>query len=477
VARNGRDTDWVAANSQWLSPLWVATGEKSSPPGLKAEHLLAAIESPGGLPLHACQLGVQAEGLVLWGGVRPTGAAQSRLGSPLSVKRLLIGEPGGPTRFIDPAETLQTLASLDHFTNPAAELTITAGRHSYRVSRVDRPAWAEECGRDAYGLYADLRIPFAEAAGGRIIQRMRYIEAGHFLMGSPVSEAERYESEGPQHRVTLTQGFWLADTTCTQALWRALMGNNPSHFKDDLRKPVENVSWDDVQGFLVRLAGQLAGVAVALPTEAEWEYTCRAGSEGPFNLGATISPAQANYEGNHPYTGGEKGEYRGKTVPVKTFPPNAWGLHEMHGNVWEWCADGLRDYDSASQENPRGPEDDASRVVRGGSWDYAARRLRSAYRDSGPRDLHNDGQGFRFSLRSIDQPAGAERLDQEIRPKGFEATEWPKAGPSVSTVFPGRKDGAASADAEAAPGAFAKLRKKVGDWLKAPGKGKQGDQR
>jgi formylglycine-generating enzyme required for sulfatase activity len=113
----------------------------------------------------------------------------------------------------------------------------------------------------------------------------------------------------------------------------------------------------------------LSGVTLELPTEAEWEYACRAGSETPFSFGATISPAQANYDGNHPYAGGEKGLYREKTVPVKSFAPNDWGLYEMHGNVWEWCADGQRQYDSELHENPRGPEDkDAPRVVRGGSW-------------------------------------------------------------------------------------------------------------
>ncbi len=178
------------------------------------------------------------------------------------------------------------------------------------------------------------------------------------------------------------------------------------------------MSWDDVSGangFLQRVASLVPGIVAELPTEAEWEYACRAGSETPFSFGATISPAQANYDGNSPYAGGEKGEYRQKTVPVKSFAPNGWGLYEMHGNIWEWCADGVRTYDGTEQENPRGPEGRAPRVVRGGSWDDEARGLRSAYRDERRRDLRGEGlfaRGFRFALRSTsqEQEAGAERL-------------------------------------------------------------------
>jgi formylglycine-generating enzyme required for sulfatase activity len=150
--------------------------------------------------------------------------------------------------------------------------------------------------------------------------------------------------------------------------------------------PVEGVSWDDVTDFLQRVPSLVPGIVAELPTEAEWEYACRAGSETPFHFGATITPEQANYDGNSSYAGGRKGEYRQKTVPVKSFAPNGWGLYEMHGNVWEWCADGMRTYDGNDQENPRGPEGDATRVVRGGSWNFVAGWLRSASRRERPRD-------------------------------------------------------------------------------------------
>ncbi len=271
------------------------------------------------------------------------------------------------------------------------------------------PPCARAWGDDVYGLW--IEVDFAG-----VVQRLRWIEPGEFSMGSPDDEAERQEREGPRHRVRLSAGFWLADTACTQALWLAVMGgDNPSRFQDDARNPVERVSWDDARAFLQRATALAPGTVAQLPSEAEWEYACRAGSETPFSFGATLGTEQANYDGNYPYADGQQGEYRGETVPVKSFAANAWGLYEMHGNVWEWCADGLRVYDGEPQSDPRGAQDEAApRVVRGGSWLYGARWLRSAYRHWGPRDDRDVIQGFRFALWSTsqEQAAGAERLSQ-----------------------------------------------------------------
>ena len=162
-------------------------------------------------------------------------------------------------------------------------------------------------------------------------------------MGSPESEPERYDYEGPQHQVTLSQGFWMFDTAVTQALWQAVMDNNPSKFKDP-DKPVENVSWDDCQRFLVKLNVRVPGLELTLPTEAQWEYACRAGTQTPFYFGDNITPEQVNYNGNYPYVGAETGLYRRETVTVKELPCNDWGLYQMHGNVREWCLDGMRNY-------------------------------------------------------------------------------------------------------------------------------------
>jgi formylglycine-generating enzyme required for sulfatase activity len=267
------------------------------------------------------------------------------------------------------------------------------------------PPFADARGDDLFGLWADLVV---ETGQGRAEQRLRCIEAGTFRMGSPADEPERGADEGPQHLVTLTRGFWLGDTACTQALWQAVTGKNPSYFKEDPQSPVEQVSWREVQGFLRALEELLPpGCAADLPSEAEWEYACRAGTETPFSFGATVTPGQVNYEGNYPYAGGAKGLYRAKTVPVRSLPANAWGLYEMHGNVWEWCIDGWRGYDGTDLVDPRGPEGDGTpRAVRGGSCLGAARRARSASRIA----LHPGGAdrrlGFRLCLRSIESGVG-----------------------------------------------------------------------
>ena len=263
------------------------------------------------------------------------------------------------------------------------------------------PVCACAWGDDRYGLWIDVVI-------GGSVQRFRWIEPGEFVMGSPDTEQGHQSNEGPQHVVRLTEGFWLAETACSQAVWEAVTGSNPSHFKDDSQNPVEHVSWGDLDEFLQKVGEMLPGVKVALPTEAEWEYAGRAGAEIAFNWGAEITPAQANYDGRKAYADGSTGEYLKKPVPVKSFEPNAWGLYQMHGNVWEWCADGMRPYDGEVQENPRGETGDTGdtpRVVRGGSWNDVPGRLRAAFRNRRPRGKRGGTLGFRFSLRST-SPAG-----------------------------------------------------------------------
>ncbi|MEN9867632.1 MAG: hypothetical protein RL748_3222, partial [Pseudomonadota bacterium] len=251
------------------------------------------------------------------------------------------------------------------------------------------PPWACAFGDDECGVWAEFRIQ-----PGAVVQRMRWIEGGRFLMGSPAAEHERQEREGPQHWVTIQQGFWLAETACSQALWQAIMGYNPSRFTlkngGGPQHPVEKISWRDVQAFLHKLDALLPGHALwqaSLPTEAEWEYACRAGSTTPFHLGEDISPEQVNYQGEYPYRSGKKGVYRRKTVSVRELAKNAWGLYQMHGNVWEWCADTRREYTAQAVLDPGlaqallpdlAVEEPCS--VRGGGWCSGARRARSACR-------------------------------------------------------------------------------------------------
>jgi formylglycine-generating enzyme required for sulfatase activity len=244
--------------------------------------------------------------------------------------------------------------------------------------------------RDQYGVYADLTI-------NGVTQRFRWIKAGTFLMGSPKNEPERYDDE-IQHQVTLTQGYWLADTACTQALWQAVMDNNPAYFKDDLNNPVEQISWNDVKTFLDKLNQRIPNLNARLPTEAEWEYACRAGTQTPFSFGDTITPEQVNYDGNYPYNNAEKGLYRNKTVAVKSLPPNDWGLYEMHGNVWEWCNDWYADYPNEAVTNPTDAIEGDRRVLRGGSWFDLAGHTRSANRNNNTPDNQNLYIGFRFAL-------------------------------------------------------------------------------
>ena len=284
------------------------------------------------------------------------------------------------------------------------------------------PPWASAWGDDPCGLWADMEVGKDSSA---VLQRLRWIEPGQFLMGSPNSEEERFENEGPQHQVTITKGLWLADTACTQALWQAVMGENPSRFhaknKGGPEHPVEQVNWNMIQEFLPKLQALLPGCHATLPTEAEWEYACRAGTTTPFSFGDNITPEQVNYDGNHPYAKGKKGKYRERSVPVKDLPANTWGLYQMHGNLWEWCADGLRDYrlepavdpGLAEALEPLAGDKEAPRALRGGNWVGDARGARSASRVDRP-GRRDGGAGFRFALRST-SPAGT---PEALRPEG-----------------------------------------------------------
>jgi formylglycine-generating enzyme required for sulfatase activity len=204
----------------------------------------------------------------------------------------------------------------------------------------------------------------------------------------------------------------------TQKEYQEVMGTNPSNFKGDLpaqagNLPVEQVSWYDAVEYCNKRS-QKEGLTPAytingtnvtwnrnangyrLPTEAEWEYACRAGTVSPFSTGNNITTSQANYDGNYPYNNNAKGEYRQKTTPVGSFQANPWGLHDMHGNVWEWCWDWKGDYPSGAQSDPVGASSGSNRVIRGGSWGNLGRNLRSADRGSYTPSNRNYIIGFRL---------------------------------------------------------------------------------
>jgi formylglycine-generating enzyme required for sulfatase activity/predicted Ser/Thr protein kinase len=208
----------------------------------------------------------------------------------------------------------------------------------------------------------------------------QFCPAGSFMMGSPASEADRSDDED-QVQVKISQGFWMGQTEVSQRQWAAVMGGNPSQFKgDDL--PVEQVSWEDAQAFIAKLnqsAVRPEGWKYALPTEAQWEYACRAGTKSVFGFGDVLNGREANCDGNSPYGTSTKGPYQGKTANVGSYAANAWGLYDMHGNVWEWCADWYGEKLSGGVD-PVGVWTGSFRVFRGGSWRESAIACRAAFR-------------------------------------------------------------------------------------------------
>lgn len=259
----------------------------------------------------------------------------------------------------------------------------------FQKNGFQQPNWADQIGVDDYGLYVDVSIK-------QVTQRFRWISPGQFFMGSPETEPERRGNE-TLHEVILTQGYWLADSACTQALWKAVMGENPSEFEGE-QNPVEKVSWEQVKTFIKKLNRKKLGLALRLPTEAEWEYACRAGTITPFSFGENITSEQVNYNSNFPYANAEKGRYRKEIVAVQTLPANAWGLYEMHGNVWEWCQDWFGEYSIERVVDPQGPtETGVDRVLRGGGWSLNGLLARSACRHGYGIFVRLNNIGFRLA--------------------------------------------------------------------------------
>jgi formylglycine-generating enzyme required for sulfatase activity len=245
---------------------------------------------------------------------------------------------------------------------------------------------------------------YPQALGDSALE-MVYIPGGEFLMGSPEGEIDRRDNEGPQHRVTIAP-FFMGKSPVIQAQWNFVAGlpqvkqgldRDPAGFKGADR-PVEQVSWLDAVEFCDRLT-KYSGLNYCLPSEAQWEYACRAGTETPFHFGYTLTDELANYRASEIYGDrGVKGEYRKSTTPVGQFPANAFGLRDMHGNVWEWCAD---HWHSSYKDAPKdgsvwlSNDEKSDRVLRGGSWIDLPRYCRSAFRDHYSPAYRDDNLGFR----------------------------------------------------------------------------------
>jgi formylglycine-generating enzyme required for sulfatase activity len=256
--------------------------------------------------------------------------------------------------------------------------------------------------------YSDNAGYFIEHLGTDFLLEMVYVSGGEFVMGSPNTEKDRDIYESPQHKVTLAP-FFLGKYPISQAQWRWVANlpevNNtldpdPAKFKGDNR-PIENVSWQDCVEFCARLSRE-TGKKYGLPSEAQWEYACRAGTVTPFHFGESITPELANYDGSYSYGTGPKGKNRWETTPVGSFQfANGFGLYDMHGNVWEWCADpwhpNYRDAPTDGSIWEQGGNDNY-RVFRGGSWHSLPLVCRSAYRYRYPPVYRYNSIGFRIAL-------------------------------------------------------------------------------
>jgi formylglycine-generating enzyme required for sulfatase activity len=274
------------------------------------------------------------------------------------------------------------------------------------------PDWASGWGQDRYGIFVEFTVQ-------EVTQRLRWIRPGRFTMGSPKEEPGHVDGEGPQHTVKIRAGFWLFDTPCTQALWTAVMGDNPSRFQSPTR-PVEQVSWQDAQNFMSKLNGQIEGLDLELPSEAQWEYACRAGTETAIYSGALEILGERNAPALDPmaWYGGNSGvdfdlidgwdssdweekqypHIQAGTRPVKLKQANPWGLYDMLGNVWEWCQDQWHeDYKSAPADGSawEGRASGAARVLRGGSWLNYARLVRAACRSHDVSVVRGGSLSFR----------------------------------------------------------------------------------
>lgn len=254
---------------------------------------------------------------------------------------------------------------------------------------------------------------FVEALGEGIVLEMVAVPGGTFLMGSRAGHG--YEDEYPAHSVRVPP-FFLGKYPLTQVQWQAVMGRLPPCRGQGPRRPVDRVSWHDAIQFCARLS-QHTGRAYRLPSEAEWEYACRAGTTTPFYCGPTITTDLANYVGAHTYLAEPEGVYRHETTEGGRFPPNAFGLYDMHGNVWEWCADDWHDgYTGAPTDGSAWVRQDAAhRVMRGGSWHDPPRLCRCAARLKQAPNEGEDFFGFRVALTTLAQVAGQSAKDASTR--------------------------------------------------------------
>jgi formylglycine-generating enzyme required for sulfatase activity len=260
------------------------------------------------------------------------------------------------------------------------------------------PASSVEAGRLQKQTSEDMGIPVEREFRLEGVNKMTFvlIPAGDFHMGSHKSEKGRENDEGPIHDVRISKAFYMSKYEVTQSQFESLMDVELKYKFRGADLPVENVNWYEANTFNSRLSSMF-GEVFKLPSEAQWEYACRAGTDTPFYTGETISSEQANYEACHVYGDGRRGSFPDRTTKVGSYPANAFGLHDMHGNVWEWCSDWYRKdyYKNEDFVDPMGPEKAFRHVIRGGSWNHPPEKLRSADRNSRISGANRRHIGFR----------------------------------------------------------------------------------
>jgi formylglycine-generating enzyme required for sulfatase activity len=260
-------------------------------------------------------------------------------------------------------------------------------------------AAAVKAAQQAWAKYLGRQLEEEDEIAPGVKIKFVLVPPGKFLMGSPKDEKDRTDNE-TQHEVTLTKPFYLGQCEVTQAQYEAVTKKTPSHFKG-ANLPVERVSWEEADEFAKELTKKAGGkILYRLPTEAEWEYSCRGGRpfSNPFGIGdgTSLSSKQANFDGNYPY-GAAKGKYLEETCAVGSYPANALGLNDVHGNVWEWCADWYGNYPVGKVTDPTGPPEGLDRVTRGGSFTSYANWCRAAFRDRDGPENRSWHLGFRLA--------------------------------------------------------------------------------
>jgi formylglycine-generating enzyme required for sulfatase activity len=290
-------------------------------------------------------------------------------------------EESDASKVLPPSDWLSNAARASKAVPPSNQPKATALPAKAAVVKSSGPKWRTavmvDCGEDRFGRWAAVMIAGVE-------MRFRYCVPGRFLMGSPQSEFGRSNDEGPVHEVVFTRGFWMAEVPVTQRLWEAVAGSNPSEFKTADR-PVEYVRWSDCDGWLRKANSMTGGLNLRFPTEAEWEYAARAGTAGP------------RY-GDLDAIAWHRGNSAAETHEVKSKKANEWGLHDMLGNVWEWCSDWHGQYPTGRVTGPKGRSSGSYRVIRGGSWDSVAGDVRSAGRFGNHPGYRRSSLGFRPAL-------------------------------------------------------------------------------